>query len=160
MMTKISRCLHSYFINCCSRPNNTIKFNNIRPLTCKFPHKGQWSGALMFSLICVWINGWVNNGEAGDLRRHRGHYDVNVMLLRLGGSVYGILNHAAYYGNLVTLSQHVIYTCKSLSVVKQILKWNQIIMTSRGSRPLTTSYIFSKYRILRQLTIPVSLTSM
>ena len=34
----------------------------------------------MFSLICVWINGWVNNHEAGDLRRHRGHYDVNVML--------------------------------------------------------------------------------
>ena len=27
----------------------------------------------------VWINGWVNNREAGDLRRHRGHYDVNVM---------------------------------------------------------------------------------
>ena len=23
-----------------------------------------------------WINGWVNNGEAGDLRRHRSHYDV------------------------------------------------------------------------------------
>ena len=40
---------------------------------------GQWRGALMFSLICVWINGWVNNREAGDLRRHRGHYDVNVM---------------------------------------------------------------------------------
>ena len=33
----------------------------------------------MLSLICVWINGWVNNHEAGDLRRHRGHYDVNVM---------------------------------------------------------------------------------
>ena len=45
------------------------------------PHKGQWHGALMFSLICVWINGWVNNGEACDLRRHRGHYDVNVMRL-------------------------------------------------------------------------------
>ena len=43
------------------------------------PHKGQWRGALMFSFICVWINGWVNNREAGDLRRHRGHYDVNVV---------------------------------------------------------------------------------
>ena len=42
-------------------------------------HKGQWRGALMFSLICAWINGWVNNREAGDLRRHRGHYDVTVM---------------------------------------------------------------------------------
>ena len=44
------------------------------------PHKGQWRGALMFSLICVWINDWVNNGEAGDLRRYRAHYDVTVMI--------------------------------------------------------------------------------
>ena len=36
-------------------------------------------GALMFSLICVWINDWVNNREAGDLRRYRTHYDVIVM---------------------------------------------------------------------------------
>ena len=36
--------------------------------------------ALVFSLICVWINGWVNNREAGDLRRHRAHYDVIVMM--------------------------------------------------------------------------------
>ena len=43
------------------------------------PHKGQWRGTLMFSLNCVWINGWVNNGETGDLRRYRAHYDVTVM---------------------------------------------------------------------------------
>ena len=43
------------------------------------PHKGQWRRALMFSLISVWIKGWVNNCEAGDLRRHHGHYDVIVM---------------------------------------------------------------------------------
>ena len=43
------------------------------------PHKGQWRGALMFSLICAWIKDWVNNREAGDLRRHRAHYDVIVM---------------------------------------------------------------------------------
>ena len=43
------------------------------------PHKGQWRGALMFSLICAQINGWENNREAGDLRRHRAHYDVIVM---------------------------------------------------------------------------------
>ena len=29
--------------------------------------------------ISAWINGWVNNGEAGDSRRHRAHYDVTVM---------------------------------------------------------------------------------
>ena len=42
------------------------------------PHKGQWRGALMFSLICAWINACVNNRETGDLRRHRAHYDVIV----------------------------------------------------------------------------------
>ena len=49
------------------------------PVPVNSPHRGQWRGALMFTLICVWINGWVNNREAGDLRRYRGHYDVTVM---------------------------------------------------------------------------------
>ena len=40
------------------------------------PHRGQWRGAL----ICAWINGWVNNLEEGDLRRHRVHHDVIVKL--------------------------------------------------------------------------------
>ena len=44
------------------------------------PHKGQWRGALMISLICVWINGWVYDREAGDLRRYRTRYDVIVMV--------------------------------------------------------------------------------
>ena len=43
------------------------------------PQKGQWRGALMFSLMCVWINGSVNNREAGDLRCYRAHHDVIVM---------------------------------------------------------------------------------
>ena len=43
------------------------------------PHKGQWRGALMFSLICVCMNDWLNNREAGDLRRYHAHYDVTVM---------------------------------------------------------------------------------
>ena len=43
------------------------------------PHKGQWREALMFSLICVWTNSWANNGDVGDLRCHRAHYDVIVM---------------------------------------------------------------------------------
>ena len=41
------------------------------------PHKCQWRGALIF--ICAWTNGWVSNREAGDLRRLRTHYDVNVL---------------------------------------------------------------------------------
>ena len=37
----------------------------IRRSPVNSPHRGQWRGAVMFSLICVWINGWVNNREAG-----------------------------------------------------------------------------------------------
>ena len=48
--------------------------------TLNSPHKGQWHGALIFSLICAWMNSWVNNRKAGDLRRHRAHYDVIVMM--------------------------------------------------------------------------------
>ena len=43
------------------------------------PVTGQWRVALMFSLICAWINDWVNSREPGDLRRHYAHYDVIVM---------------------------------------------------------------------------------
>ena len=48
--------------------------------TVNSPHKGQWRVALMFSLIYAWIRGWVNNREAGDLRRHQVHYGVIVMI--------------------------------------------------------------------------------
>ena len=71
-------------INSCCH-NDVIKWKHF-PLYWPFvrgihrtPHIGQWRGALMFSLICAWINGWVNNGEAGDLQRHRAHYDVTLM---------------------------------------------------------------------------------
>ena len=47
----------------------------------EFPAQGSVTRSLMFSLICVWINDCVNNREAGELRRHRGHYDVIVIVL-------------------------------------------------------------------------------
>ena len=50
------------------------------PVPVNSPHKGQWRGALTFSLICVSINGWVNVHEASDFRRYRVHYDVIVMI--------------------------------------------------------------------------------
>ena len=45
------------------------------------PHKSQWHGGLIFSLIRAWINGWVNNRKAGDFRRHRDHCSVTIMYL-------------------------------------------------------------------------------
>ena len=50
------------------------------PVTCEFPSQRPVTRALIFSLICAWINVWVNNHEAGDLRRHRAHYGVIVMV--------------------------------------------------------------------------------
>ena len=55
------------------------------------PHKGQWRGAMVFALICAWRNGWVNNGEAGDLKRNCAHYDVIVIRLVNDGA-HGIWN--------------------------------------------------------------------
>ena len=60
-------------------PREWLFVRGIHRSPVKFPHKGQWRGAVMFSLICVWINDWVNNREAGDFRRHRAHYDVIVI---------------------------------------------------------------------------------
>ena len=51
----------------------------IHRLPINSPHKRQWRGALMVSLICAWISSWVNSREAGDFRRQRAHYDANVM---------------------------------------------------------------------------------
>ena len=83
-------------------------------------HKGQWHGAMIFSLVCAWINGWVNNNEAGDLRRHRAHYDVTVMYCeRLVKPSLGLRNvrliaptynqTMPWFQRLACLSNHIRY---------------------------------------------------
>ena len=42
--------------------------------------KGQSCTALMFSLICTWINSWANTLAAGDLRCNHTHYDITPMI--------------------------------------------------------------------------------
>ena len=44
-----------------------------------FPHKGQWRGALILSLICAWLNGRVINREVGDLIHYHAHCDIIIM---------------------------------------------------------------------------------
>ena len=61
-------------------PRYWLFVRGIHRSTVNSPHKGQWRGAWMLSLICAWINGRVNNREAGDLRRHRAHCDVIVLI--------------------------------------------------------------------------------
>ena len=80
------------------------------------PHKCQWCGALMFSLICVWINGWVNIRQAGDLRRYHAHYDAIVMFW-----------HDCLYQNGRTSNPksniHVILTMKYLTTYN--IRWER-----------------------------------
>ena len=74
-------CLHHDVIKWKHFPRYWPFVRGIHRSPVNSPHKGQWRGALMFYLFCAWINGWVNNGKAGDLRRHRTHYDLTVMPL-------------------------------------------------------------------------------
>ena len=89
-------------------PRNWPFVRGIHRSPVNSPHKGQWRAALMFTLICVWINGWVNNCEAGDLRRYYAHYGVTVMLRRCFshiGSEALIIHHL---GRLI-LTKYPIY---------------------------------------------------
>ena len=67
------------------------------------PHNSQWRGALIFSLICARINGWVNNGEASDLTRHRAHYDgmysiwIDLSVTKLAGCFMNYIDHLFQY---------------------------------------------------------------
>ena len=59
------------------------------------PHKGQWCGALIISLIwATWISGWVNNRDAGDFRRHRSLYDVTVMFWHQSDNASWVIIHS------------------------------------------------------------------
>ena len=61
------------------------------------PHKGQWRGALMVSLICAWTNGWANTRDAGDLRRHEDHYDVVAMIIQTLDSQFKDLKDSPHH---------------------------------------------------------------
>ena len=85
-----------------------------------YPHKGQWRGALMFSAICAWINGWVNNREAGVLWRHRGHCDV----IAMSNAVHPMKN-AWFYLIVVRLLPSYRIAC---NICHEI--WTQLYCTS------------------------------
>ena len=105
------------------------------------PHKGQWRGALMFSFICVWIIGWVNNRETGDMRRYRAHCDVSVMTgLDLLGLNKITENSPATFPNAFSLMKKLIFWLKfhwSLFLwvrmtLVQVMAWHRT-----GHKPLS-----------------------
>ena len=61
------------------------------PVTGEFPAQRPVTRSfdVLFDLRLYYINAWVHNREAGDLRRHRAHYDVIVMeTVSIAGSVF------------------------------------------------------------------------
>ena len=53
----------------------------ISPVTCEFPSQRPVTRSFGVFFDLAWTNGWVNNRDAGDLRRHRTHYEVTVMII-------------------------------------------------------------------------------
>ena len=77
--TKFS--LHDDIIKWEHFPRNWPFVREIHRSPVNSTHKDQWYVALMYSLIFAWTKRWPNNGDAGDLRRRRAHYDVTVIVL-------------------------------------------------------------------------------
>ena len=113
----------SYTRGCNSRPHDDVikwkHFPRYWPFVrgihrgpVNSPQKGQWRGALMFSLICAWINRWVNNREVDDLRRHQAHYDIIIMTQdsRHLSLVDNVICMTPYRGAGITLYLHVGYS--------------------------------------------------
>ena len=77
------------------------------PVTGEFPSQRAVTRSFDVSLICAWVNGKVNNRKAGDLRRHRAHYDVTVMVIIMPVDVIALLGTkpSAGIANLCLFSQ-------------------------------------------------------
>ena len=71
------------------------------------PHKGQWRGALMFTLICTRINGWVNNRvwwfktPSRPLWRHRNVIPCLLIPWSLTYPVHNRLVHLEHWDGMI-----------------------------------------------------------
>ena len=103
------------------------------------PHKGQWRGPLMFSLICAWINGWVNHGEAGDMIRHRAYNDVTVMVCPCFPAHWVVYIEAyVHKGTFVNPSAHKREGCQDDSPVTHCWgRWSLPLMSHKKTKTIT-----------------------
>ena len=109
-------------------PRNWQFVRGIHRSQVNSPHKGQWRGALMFSLIWARINGWVSNCEAGDLSRIRPHYYVTVMTYLLHHCAWGVPRSCVffiYYSSIVWCTSEL-YQWESRAVPSEWLISNFI----------------------------------
>ena len=72
----------------------------------EFPTQRPVGQSFYDFLISAWINGWVNNRDAGDLRRHGAHYDVIVMAAcqsKFWSSVAGVIDKMRWGHNVLLI---------------------------------------------------------
>ena len=115
-------------------------------------HKGPWRGALVFSLSCAWINSWVNNRKAGDLRRHRTHYDVSVMN-HTGNSSVKVHELAMVSTLSLDIVYHYSYACLSNLCVIHWIRWNDWLI---GALSLRNPILNTVYMDLLLNSVPKS----
>ena len=92
------------------------------------PHTGHWRGALMFSLICAWINGSVNNREAGALRRQRAHHDVIVMVTQ------NIRDKIMRWDTLVTMNLWNFISMLIKGTIDSLCRWTIFLINTSSHR--------------------------
>ena len=93
-----------------------------------FPHKGQWRGALMFSLICARINSWANNRNAGDLRRHRAHYDTTIM---------------NYYGDTLSPYEQTSFSFSPMGQWKLLISFSKWVNGKKCTNSSVSPYVIA-----------------
>ena len=115
-----------------------VLFMGIHRWPVDSPHKGQWRGALTFSLTWAWTNGWANIRDARDSIRHRAHYDVIATILR-----------CCYLSYICCRSLSVMFIVQDLQIH---LNW--ILYTSKFSSPawyLPSSIICTTKQLCRHM---------
>ena len=124
MMTTSNGNISVLLALCEGNPPVTGGFHWQRPVT------------LMFSLICAWTICWANNGDVRDLRRHRAHYGVTVML-------FSNANSGGYHCVSVLISLQYCLTSTSVQLNSLCVGW------------VFTSHCFSWIWLLTHFPIPM-----
>ena len=114
--------------------------------TVNSPHKGQWRGALIFTLICARINGWVNNREAGDLRRYRGHYDVTVMAAVDSRRISDQYIWISYFSQKVICVTNLPWQWSDLLDIETFSRYLHVDVLHRHHGPWTQSLWIGQYQ--------------
>ena len=68
--------------------------------------RAKVSDGELWCFLCTWINGWVSNAEAGDLRCPRDHYDFTVMLIAVKYECFALTGPGDDALELLTFSSY------------------------------------------------------